>query len=56
LLSPAGKLGSVVMFKFARDRYLISEGEVNCSGTVAAKRGASDFKALERGESPYKIG
>ena len=35
----------------ARDREVISEMEVNFSGTVAAKMETGDFRALARGES-----
>ena len=35
----------------ARDREVISEMEVNFSGTVAAKMETGDFRDLARGES-----
>jgi len=41
----------VTRLEQARDREVISEMEVNFSGTVAAKMETGDFRALARGES-----
>jgi len=41
----------VTRLEEARDREVISETEVNISGTVAANMETGDFRALAKGES-----